>query len=724
MYKTIVEAVLDHGQKLPDRIAIGFKNQRISYRELCSRIKSTAAILREDFAIEKADHVMLSAVSKPEYVVVLLALQYLGAITVPVDKAALEENIADVYVFNQAKIIFTDTKITNAEVHKSSLAGLYKKACEMDAARTEAEKSLRAEPEAGEVGETPICTGCKAGEVEEKPLRAGTEEGEKAQMPLRAVCEDDEIAEILFTTGTTGRPKGAMLSYGNIYASTHNTWEGVGMLPEDVLLIPLPLNHSVGMRVLRTALYIGATVVIQNGFTFSKELIRNVDEFSCTAFVCVPAVLERLYRQMGEDFINLMKKLRYIEIGAGSLSYDMKKKLTAQLPETRIFNTWGSTETGGAIFLEVSRHQDKLTSLGKPVSGIRLKVVDTEGNAIEAHDIDSAGRMILQGPMCMKGYYHLEKETAEALQKGWLFTNDLVYTDEDGFVYMLGRADDIINVGGEKVSPIEVENIASEYPEIQECACIGVEDPEGILGQVPLLCYVPEVNANPAEKDILRFLADRMESWKLPKLTLRMGELPRNRMKKLDRKKLRSFWEEAGDSNLSNPVLDAILSRRSVRNFTEKEIPRAVMEQIMKCALQAPSANNMQTWRFFVLQDAAVIAGLKDAIEKTAAEKKVKFYGMNNPTTVVIITNDKRNANGAIDAALAAENIMIAAQSLGIGSVWNNALHSICDEPEIRALLSDLGVAARHKVCAMLCLGYPAETPKKIERRTDVITWK
>lgn len=387
------------------------------------------------------------------------------------------------------------------------------------------------------------------------------------------------------------------------------------------------------MRVLRTILYIGAAIVIQNGFSFPKELISNIETYHYSGFVSVPASQERLYRQMGSKFAETLGSLRYMEIGAGSLSYDMKKKLVRLLPNTRIINTWGSTETGGAIFLNVSEHLDKLTSLGRPVDGVKVKVIDSEGNEIRATDINTAGRMALQGEMQMAGYFRLPEATADTLVDGWLYTNDMVYTDDDGYVYMLGRADDIINVGGEKVSPIEVENIAAEYGQIQECACIGVTDPEGILGQVPILYYV------------------------------------------------------------------------------------------LKAGLQAPSGHNMQSWHFTVIRNHEKIAELKNLVAKIAAEKNVSFYGMNNPDVVILVSNDRRNENGIQDSACAAENMMLAAQSYGIGSVWVNALKTLCDEPEIRALLSSFGVSPKQVVWSMLCLGYPAGETKPVARRTDVVGW-
>lgn len=497
MYQTIVQAVMAHAEETPDKLAIGFKKNRITYAQLCRQMKSMAYLLKERCDVQKGDFVMLSGVSRPDYIVGYLAIQYLGAVSIPIEKAAKIENILDVYEYTQPKAVLADGKILSEEIRVYSLKQLYTAAVEQEEIQREIDPADRT---------------------------------------------DEEIAEILFTTGTTGKPKGTMLSIGSIYAITHNNRDGVGIRSEDCELIPLPLNHSLGLRVLRTLLYVGATVVLQNGFAFIREIRKNIDDFGCSGMVIVPASMEMIYRWMQEEFPEIIGKLRYIEVGAGSLGYDMKKKLTKVLTDTHIVNTWGSTETGGVIFLEVSRYPDKFTALGRPVSTAKLKVVSPEGKEIQAKDIDTAGRMILQGPMQMTGYYNMPEATSQALVDGWLYTNDIVYTDEDGFVYMMGRADDIINVGGEKVSPIEVENIAQEYEGAVECACIGVNDPEGILGQVPVLYVVPE-NSGYSEEEFSKFLGEKLERYKLPQKYIIISELPRNRMKKLDRKALYKLWK-------------------------------------------------------------------------------------------------------------------------------------------------------------------------------------
>ena len=680
MYRTLVEAVLHHGETKPEKLAVAFKNVCLDYRTLCCQMQELAVWLKEQ-GVEKGDRVMLSAVSKPEYIVSLLAIQSLGAVSVPIDKSAKEENILDIYQFIAPRLLLTDSRVQDDSVKKCSLKELYARI---------AEKAVSREPD------------WKAYDVP----------------------GENDVIEMLFTTGTTGKPKGAMLTRKNIYTSIHNTWNGVGMRDTDRILLPLPLNHSVGMRVLRTALYTGASVVIQNGFTFAKELEKNIEQYACTALVSVPASIELVMRQMQEKFPEVLGKLRYIEFGAGSLSYEMKKKLVKLLPGTTIYNTWGSTETGGAIFLNVSERPDKLTSLGKPAEGIRLKVVNEQGEDITAtaKDIDTAGRMALKGDMQMAGYYHLPEQTEATLVDGWLYTNDMVYTDGDGFVYMLGRADDIINVGGEKVSPIEVENIASEFKGIRESACIGTEDPDGILGQVPVLFIVPD-GTGVDEKELTRFLSSRMEKYKLPHEIVTLDELPRNRMKKLDRKALKKWWQENGNLDVMNEVIKNILGRQSIREFEEKEIPKPYLEQIVRAGIQAPTSRNMQTWKFTVVRNREMIQKLKETVETVAKRHKVQVYGFQNPQALILVSNDRRNTDGIQDSACAAENMMLAANSYGLGAAWLNPLKTVCDETEIRELLDELEIPQKHIVWAMIALGYPAKRPQSPARKMNVVKW-
>lgn len=671
---TLIASFLGNELRLPEKLCLGYGKTRLTYSDVAHKVRVAAKILADEYAIKSGDYVMISGLSLPDYVVALLASQYLGAVTVPVDKLIKKETLSALIDYLKPSVYLAETKDEFLNTRKVSMFSV---------------------------------------------TRA---EGDEISISPRSV-QMTSVAEMLFTTGTTGLPKGAMLGYNSIRGITRNTIAGIGMRKDDVVLIPLPLNHSVGMRVLRSALTVGASVVLQNGFAFAQELEENIKNFACTGLVCVPTSIEVVQNQMQGRFVEVMSKLRYIEFGAGSLNVALKKKLVEELPQTTIFNTWGSSETGGAIFLNVSANPTKHASLGKPVEGVEFATLREDGSFGPATDAESAGRMALRGDMRMLGYYNLPDETANAIRGEWLVTNDLAYSDVDGFIYMLGRADDIINVGGEKVAPVEVENIAQTFEGIRECACIGV--PDKLMGQVPALYYVPEA----ASFDIAAFekyMAIKAERYQVPKHYIRIAELPRNRMSKLDRKALKKLWKESlGKESIKGmDAIEAMLTRKSVRDFSNEPIPKEMLEMILRCAIQAPSAHNMQTWRFTVITKGDLIARFKELLQRKAKDYKAVCYGFNNPAAAILITNDARNRNAAQDSACAAENMMLAAHALGLGSVWNNTISYMKDDEEVRSFLNELSIPARHQPWLLLLLGHPSNVEAKSpQRRQDVVAW-
>lgn len=675
MHRTIVEAVIDYALKTPTKLAVCFKKERVTYSQLEEYIKRGAYKLSKEYHIKAGDIVVVSALSKPDFVVTFLAIQYLGATVVPLDKSLSEQNFTKICGFIKPKLIVSDSKMCNMNLKQISLKAFYSDAKNSD--------------------------------------NESAEEYSLADM--------DSIAEIIFTTGTTGESKGAMLSYENVKYITEYTRNGVERREDDVELIPLPLNHSFGLRVLRALLDIGATAVLQNGFMFIKETINNLAEFQCNRMCAVPSSIEKLQRNLGDEFFSYFGKLKYIEISAGSLSIVSKQRLLEVLPNTIIYNVWGSSETGGVIFLNVSKNAEHIGSLGTLPKGVEIKFFDDGGNEVSGKGVTNAGRMALRGKMQMKGYLNREDITEKTIVDGYLQTNDLAYITEDGFVYMLGRTDDIINVGGEKVSPIEIENVAGHYKEIEECACIGGRDKTGEFEIIPVLFVVPN-SGNFDEKKCMSFLATELEQFKLPRAIVTVNILPRNSMNKIDRKRLKKMWEQ-NETNICNSVISAIYNRRSVRNFKEIEVPRALIEQIVSCGYQAPSGHNMQTWKFTVITNKKEITSLKEIILSVAKKNKVYFYGFNNPPVLILVSNDVRNQYSIQDASCAIQNIMLAAYSLGLGSVWINVLMKLCDKPEIRSKLRQYKVPDCHNVWGMVALGYPANQPSQLAKKTDVVEW-
>lgn len=671
---TLVNRILELAQCMPDKLAVAFKDSRVTYAELAEKMTDMARGLYE-LGVQPGDKVCFMALSKPEMVATYLAIHYIGAVAVFEDKNGTPDNIAAICKLSSAKLLLCDKPLKEAGtgINVISLKALYEK-----------------------------------------------EYDDKFSFAYR-IPDEDEVAELLFTSGTTGVPKGVELTYKSVYNILSNTIEGIGIIEDDRLLLPLPLNHSFALRVLRATLYKGATLVLQNGFTFAKEVENNISAFKCTCMACVPASYEVMKSQMQDQFSRVLGTLRYIEFGAGSLSIKQRHEITGLLPGVTIYNTWGSSESGGAIFLNVNsvvNDENYVGALGRPLAGkVSVKVLNSAGEEIvsdEAHP----GRMAIKGDMQMHGYWNNAEATAATLVDGWLLTGDMVYI-KDGYIFMLGRADDIINVGGEKVSPIEVENIAGQYELIRECACIGAEDTDNITGQMVVLCVVGK--AGFTEEGLAKYLSTKMERYKLPKKCLMLEKLPRNKMQKIDRKELRRLWENREDSDLLNPVMQAILARRSIRKFTDEDIPGPVLDMILKAGYHAPSGHNMQSWRFTVLTDGHDITKLKEAISEAVRETKINFYGFENPKVLILISNDSRNTNGCQDASCAAENIMLAAGSYSLGSVWLNPLVTLRDKEPVKSLLDSYGIPMNHIVWSTIALGYPVSDGVALAKNSEVV---
>jgi long-chain acyl-CoA synthetase len=684
---------LSHTQ--PDRLAVAFKSERLSYLELAQTSRAMAALLAKE-GIAPGDRVLLCAVSKPSVIACYLALQRLGAVTAFADKKDQAERIVWMHQFVEAKLVLGDKPLGEHGdgIRALSLNALYQRAREKAAA---------------------------LGEGDAFPDGASS-----ASLPALAAHRPNpaDLSDLIFTSGSTGEPKGVMLSRGAVAEIARATAEGVGYCASDVILLPLPLSHSFALRVLRAALLVGATIALQNGFTFAREVERNQEAFACTTIAMVPSSVELLSRQMEGRFADIMGRFRLIEVSAGSLSAGQRLRLVRELPTTRIWNVWGSSETGGIIFADVSalareEGAPHIASLGTPAPQVELVTLAPDGTLLAETDSEHPGRMALKTPTAMSGYWARPDLSSEALRDGLLLTNDLVY-QQDGYLFFLGRKDDLINVGGEKLSPLEVENAASQSPQVEDCACLGIDDPEGVLGSVPVLLV--KAHATLDEAALASFLATRLERHKLPVAYLQVDEIPRNRMQKIDRRALRALWESR-DAAPMNELTRALLTRRSVRRFTDDPISHATLETLVRCGYYAPSGHNMQTWRFTVITRPELIERLREATAQAAKLRNVNFYGFGNPVALILVSNDERNPNGCQDASAASENIMLAAWSYGIGSTWLNPLMRLRDVEPVKTVLDELGIPARHVVWSMIELGYPAAEGALIAKKSDVVAW-
>lgn len=350
-----------------------------------------------------------------------------------------------------------------------------------------------------------------------------------------------ELAEIMFTTGSTGRPKGVTLSHRNIAASTELIHKFVANRPDDKEVVTVPLTHSFGLGRLRSTILVGGTVVLVPGLTFPQLTIRALEDHQATGLSCVPSGVHLLMSQFEEKLAELADQLRFMEMGSAPMSVSDKNKLCTILPNTRLCMHYGLTEASRSTFLELHADRDHLESVGRPSPGVETRIVSQSKSRAS---IGERGFIQVRAETVMQGYWDDDTRTNGVLDRttGWLNTGDLGYADANGYIHFAGRADDAINTGGENILPDDVEHYANEFNGVDECGCIGIPDPDGILGEVPLLFVVSgstELDLN----ELSVFLHQRIGR-EAPNIIIKsIGRLPRSASGKLLRRELRSKFD-------------------------------------------------------------------------------------------------------------------------------------------------------------------------------------
>ena len=343
----------------------------------------------------------------------------------------------------------------------------------------------------------------------------------------------DALSLILFTTGTTGAPKGITLRHRADVAVAENILHGVDMRPGNVEVCPMPLNHSAGLRRYFSDMLAGGAFVILDGLLAVRRFFEAIDAYKANSCALSPAALPLLFRLTGERLAEYDGRLDFLSFGSAVFAEADREKLIAMMPRTRIYDLYGSTEAGVSCVSLVSGPDAAPRCIGRPTVNARLKIFGPDGRE-RAAGPDDPGLLAWGGAMLADGYWRDEALTEKTFAGGYVHTNDLGYTDETGRVFLLGRADDVVNVGGRKIAPGEVEEEAKRCPGVADCACVGV--PDALSGVALALFYE---GGHLEEKTLREHLRAALEPYKLPSRIVWMEALPRTYNGKLDRKKLR-----------------------------------------------------------------------------------------------------------------------------------------------------------------------------------------
>lgn len=474
---TIERLIFEHAQTTPRKTALIQGTVEVSYEQLWKEIEMAASWFCHH--AERGDRVIVSASKSIEFVYAYFGAHLAGMICVPIDP---ETN---------------DTRLQRIiGVAKPSLI----------------------------VGELR-----NHGDHQVIPFEEFHQELGNSRISLNKLPKEDDVADLLFTTGTTGLPKGVALTYANQMAAAENINTFIGNTADDVEMLALPISHSFGLGRLRCIFAEGATLVMLGSFASMKKFFGEMERCHVTGFGMVPASWSYILKMSGEKIGQYAGQLKYIEIGSAFMPYDNKQELMSLLPQTHICMHYGLTEASRSAFISFHDDTDHLMSAGKASPNTEVAVFSEQGERLKANE---DGEICVKGGHVCSDYWGMSKEVFEKdFFDGYFRTGDWGHIDEDGYIYLVSRKKEIINVGGKKVSPIEVEEHLNEIEGIEESACIGVHD--DVLGEVVKAFCVCSKEVD--FEEVKKILFKKIETYKIPAFFEVIKELPKTQNGKLQR---------------------------------------------------------------------------------------------------------------------------------------------------------------------------------------------
>ncbi len=508
---------MSHGEQLarvarrtPDAEALRFEGETRSFRQLDERVDRLADALRQR-GIETGDRVATLMTNRMEVVETYLAASRLGAICVPVNFRLVADEIDYILQDCGAKALVVDEGLAPV-----AAAARQRPAQVRTCFVTSEEADL----------------GGPGSELYQQALDGG------AVGWTRPDVAEHAPAFIMYTSGTTGRPKGAVLTHFNLLMNTMNMITGMGFRDDDRRwLSGLPLFHIGGLNGILPYLLLGGTsVILPSGQFDPVQVVDMLENERISACYFVPTQWQAICDVPGLADRDLTS-LRRISWGASVAPPSVLRAMADSFPQVPNYNAFGQTEMSSVTC--VLRGEDataKMGSVGTPIVNVEVQVVDDEMREVPRGEV---GEIVYRGPTVMQGYWNKPEATAEAFTGGWFHSGDLVRQDEDGFYYVIDRKKDLIISGGENIYCAEVEAVIDAHPGVREVAVIGIPDAKWV--EVPMAVVVPTDPADPPSQDeIIEWCRQRMASYKKPAKVVHADLLPRNASGKVLKTQLRS----------------------------------------------------------------------------------------------------------------------------------------------------------------------------------------
>lgn len=474
----------------PDRIAVITDQEQLTYEKLEQHIKNTAAYLVNEMKVKKGDRVAILSQNRLEYIVLLFAIARLQCVAVPLNiRLSVTELLYQI----------TDSGTTALVVDNDFY-----------------EIGQSIEKEIG---------------LQLVNINRFRDYENFSESTITPEIDAEAPFIICYTSGTTGKPKGAILTQSNMYWNAINNILAIDLTSHDRSIVLLPLFHIGGLGLFAfPTLFTGGAIIIPGKFEPTK-VITMIETFEATVVMGVPTIHQALL-DCPSFQKEKMKSVRWFYSGGAPCPVEL---IEEYYDKGFLFGQgFGLTETSPTVFM-LSREDAprKKGSIGKPVVFSDYRLIDAQGNDVKQGDV---GNLIVRGPNVMKGYWNRAEATSEAIVNGWFHTGDLARVDEEGFVYIVGRKKEMIISGGENVYPLEVEQVIKQLPEIKEVAVVGSIDPK--WGEIPIAFIAKKEGAFITEEQINQHCLTNLAKYKVPKQIIFLEELPKNATGKIQKNRL------------------------------------------------------------------------------------------------------------------------------------------------------------------------------------------
>lgn len=506
--QTHVHHFLESSAQLwPDKVALIHEDVRAGYGEINVKANQLATSLIGQ-GVLPGDRIVILLENGLDYVVAYYGILKAGGVAVPLSSEMKPEGISVLLSELDAKVVISSAKF---EHHLKKIAFSVLKLSSMILKKPVQEWSSAAVP----VFSWDDLVG----------------EGKKVSNP-DITTPQTGLCSIIYTSGSTGKPKGVMLTHGNIVANTRSIVQYLHLDHTDIQMVVLPFFYVMGKSLLNTHFAVGGTVVVNNSFAFPVAVIEQMRAERVTGFSGVPSTYAYLlHRSPLKAYRDRLEALRYCSQAGGHMSRQLKQELIEVLPgHTELYIMYGATEASARLtYVDPGRIRDKIDSIGKPIPGVSVRVLDRYGKEVP---VGTTGELVACGENIMQGYWRDPHGTAMALDGNGYHTGDMGYLDEEGYLYLVGRKDNLLKVGGHRVNPQEVEDALMASGLLLETAVVGV--PDKLLGHRLAALAVPR-DRDCAADDILANCAGRLPRYKLPREVRLVRSLPKNANGKVNR---------------------------------------------------------------------------------------------------------------------------------------------------------------------------------------------